>query len=231
MLQMTKPSYEQMMDRDTHDHHSCSFQWDCANCDKRLCIRIVALARFPCTHGTFEIIGFENNKDGRDHLMVVKGNVIDGTDILTRLHSSCLTGDVLGSLRCDCGDQLRESLNRIEQEGQGILLYLQQEGRGIGLTNKIKAYMIQDRGLDTYDANVYLGFEPDERQYELAAGMLKRLNVKSIRLLTNNPRKIEQLAKFGVVVKKRVPLEIPPNEFNRFYLQTKKSRLGHLLTL
>ncbi len=228
---MTKLSYVQMMHRDTQEYNACSFKWDCANCDKRLCIRIVALARFPSKYGNFEIIGFENNKDGKDHLMIVKGNVTGGIDILTRLHSSCLTGDVLGSLRCDCGDQLRESLNLIEQADEGILLYLQQEGRGIGLTNKIKAYMIQDRGLDTYDANVYLGFEPDERQYELAAGMLKRLSVKSIRLLTNNPRKIEQLAKFGVLVKKRVPLEIPPNEFNRFYLQTKKSRFGHLLTL
>jgi GTP cyclohydrolase II len=227
---MTTTSYTEIRQRDSEEHKACPFKWDCGNCYKPLCLRIVAVANFPSKYGRFKVLAFTNNKDEKDHIMVVKGDVVNGKSLLTRVHSSCVTGDVLGSLRCDCGEQVRDALSMIEEEGRGALLYMQQEGRGIGLINKIKAYMIQDEGFDTYDANIYLGLEPDERQYELAAAMLKKLNVSSIRLLTNNPQKMKELEKFGMKIERRVPLEIPPSEFNRSYLQTKKKRFGHLLS-
>jgi 3,4-dihydroxy 2-butanone 4-phosphate synthase/GTP cyclohydrolase II len=142
-----------------------------------------------------------------------------------------VTGDVLGSLRCDCGDQLRKAMQMIEEEGQGVLLYMQQEGRGIGLTNKIKTYMYQDNGTDTYDANIMLGFPPDLRQYELATMMLKKFEVSSTRILTNSPQKMKDLEAFGVEIKERIPIEIPPNSFNHYYLETKKEKFGHILSL
>lgn len=194
-------------------------------------MRIAAVADFPSTTGHFKIIGFANNKDKKDRIAVVKGDVVDGESVLARLHSSCLTGDVPGSLRCDCGPPLEKSVSMIEKEGIGVLLYMQQEGRGIGLTNKLKAYMLQDLGSDTYDANVSLGFKPDERQYELAAAMLNKLRVRSTRLLTNNLQKVKELQKYGVKIEERVPLEILPNKYNRAYLETKKTRFGHLLSL
>jgi 3,4-dihydroxy 2-butanone 4-phosphate synthase/GTP cyclohydrolase II len=218
------------MDRDTEEHNSCLFEWDCEKCDRSLCLQIVAIADFPSTHGHFKILAFTNNKDGKDHTVVVKGDVSNKESVLTRLHSSCLTGDVFGSLRCDCGNQLCNALSMIEQEGLGVVLYMQQEGRGIGLTNKIRAYMLQDSGVDTYNANVLLGFQPDERQYEIAAAMLTKLAVKSVRLLTNNPMKIRGLEKYGIQVMERVGLEVPPNEHNRAYLTAKK-RFGHFLSL
>ncbi len=224
-------SYEEVMQRDAQEYESCPFEWDCENCSRGLCLRIVGVADFPSTYGLFRIIGFVNNKDGKDHTAVAKGEVAGKAGVLTRIHSACLTGDALGSMRCDCGPQLHASLARIEGEGLGVLLYMQQEGRGIGLTNKIRAYMLQDRGLDTYDANVHLGFEPDERDYELAAAMLKKLDIKSVRLLTNNPEKIEGLERFGIKVEERLPLEIPPTEHSRGYLEVKKSRFGHELSL
>ncbi|WXG44419.1 MAG: GTP cyclohydrolase II [Promethearchaeati archaeon SRVP18_Atabeyarchaeia-1] len=228
---MIDQSYRQILEKDTQDYKSCPLKWDCENCDKSLCLRIVALADFPTKHGHFNIIGFLNNKDKKDHLMVVKGNVAHEEDVLTRLHSSCVTGDALGSLRCDCGPQLAKSLDKMEREGRGILLYMQQEGRGIGLTNKIVTYMLQDLGADTYEANVDLGFKPDERDYELAAAMLRSLDVKSIRLLTNNPEKIVELRRYGIKISERIPLQIRPNKYNRSYLETKKARFGHLLSL
>jgi len=224
-------SYEEFMRRDAQEYESCPFEWDCENCSKGLCLRIVGVADFPSTYGRFRIVGFVNNKDGRDHTAVVKGDVTGREDVLTRVHSACLTGDALGSMRCDCGPQLNASLVRIEEEGLGVVLYMQQEGRGIGLTNKITAYMLQDGGLDTYDANVHLGFEPDERDYELAAAMLKKLGVKSVRLMTNNPKKVEGLGRFGITVTERVPLQVPPTEFDRSYLRAKRDRFGHLLEL
>jgi len=224
-------SYKKMVAADTEEHGSCPFEWDCDSCFKSLCLRVVGVADFPTEHGRFAIIAFTNNKDKKDHTAIVKGDVVHGESVLTRLHSSCLTGDVLGSLRCDCGPQLRRALYLIEKEKLGILLYMQQEGRGIGLTNKIRAYMLQDLGSDTYDANLTLGFKPDERQYELAAAMLRKLDVKSIRLMTNNPSKMRELERFGVKVDKRVPLEIPPNRYNQSYLQTKKNRFNHILSL
>jgi 3,4-dihydroxy 2-butanone 4-phosphate synthase/GTP cyclohydrolase II len=224
-------SYEDILEKDAEEYKACEFDWNCAQCFKSLCLRIVALAEFPSKYGAFKIVAFENNKDGKDHVMILKGNVAGAEDVLTRVHSSCVTGDVLGSLRCDCGDQLQQALHMIEKEGQGALLYMQQEGRGIGLTNKIKAYMCQDRGADTYDANLLLGFPPDPRTYELAAAMLKKLHISSIRLLTNNPQKIRDLEQFGVKIQTRIPVEAPANEFNLSYLETKKAKFGHILSL
>lgn len=224
-------SYDGIVKKDAEEYGSCEFDWNCEKCSKSLCLRIVALADFPSRYGSFKVVAFENNKDGKDHIMVVKGDVENAEDVLTRVHSSCVTGDVLGSLRCDCGDQLVKALQMIEKEGRGVLLYMQQEGRGIDLTNKIKAYMYQDKGIDTYSANVLLGFPPDPRTYELAAAMLRKFRISSIRLLTNNPQKIRDLEEFGVKIMERIPIEIPPNNFNRYYLETKKDKCGHLLSL
>lgn len=224
-------SFDEILQKDAKEYEPCEFDWNCEKCHKSLCLRIVAIANFPSKYGSFRVVAFENNKDGKDHIMVIKGDVIGAENVLTRIHSSCVTGDVLGSLRCDCGDQLKKALQMMEEEEQGVLLYMQQGGRGIGLTNKIKAYMYQDRGIDTYDANILLGFPPDPRQYELAAVMLKKFNISNIRLLTNNPQKIRDLEQFGVKIKERIPIEIPPNNFNRFYLETKKEKFGHLLSM
>ena len=224
-------SYKNIIKEDTEERSACPFKWNCESCSKSLCLRVVGVADFPTEYGNFEIIAFTNNKDKKDHTAIVKGDIVHKQNILTRLHSSCLTGDVLGSLRCDCGPQLNKSLVLIDKEKLGILLYMQQEGRGIGLTNKIKAYMLQDLGSDTYDANLILGFKPDEREYEIAAAMLNKLKVQSIRLLTNNPKKIRELERFDVKVEKRVPLEIPPNRYNISYLRTKKNRFNHILSL
>lgn len=224
-------SYEEILKKDLKEYNSCEFDWNCEKCYKSLCLKIAAFADFPSKYGSFKVMAFENNKDGRDHIMIIKGNVVGAEGVLTRVHSSCVTGDVLGSLRCDCGDQLRKALEEIEKEERGVLLYMQQEGRGIGLTNKIKAYMYQDQGVDTYEANVLLGFPPDSRQYELAAAMLKKINIHSIRLLTNNPQKIKDLESFGIVVEERMPIEIPSNAFNESYLKTKKEKFGHILSL
>ena len=220
-----------MMKQDTEIYNNCPLKWECERCDKQLCLRIVAVADFPTCDGHFKLIAFFNNKDRKDHIMVVKGSIVGKENVLTRLHSSCVTGDALGSLRCDCGPQLSKSLKEIDREGLGVLLYMQQEGRGIGLTNKIRAYMLEDLGEDTYEANVDLGFKPDERDYEVAAAMLKRFDIRSIRILTNNPGKIEQLERYGVKISERVPLQVRPNRYNRSYLQTKKTRFGHLLTV
>jgi len=157
------------------------------------------------------------------------GNVFGRDEVATRVHSECLTGDGLGSLRCDCRDQLEVGLRRIAREDCGLVLYLRQEGRGIGLLNKIRAYELQDRGLDTVDANLALGFRDDEREYSIAAHMLHSLKVRSVRLLTNNPRKVNDLTALGIKVTRRLPHVIPPNEYNRFYLETKASRSGHYL--
>lgn len=224
-------SYDEILKEDAEEYDSCEFDWNCDKCYKSLCLRIIALANFPSKYGSFKVVAFENNKDGKDHIMVVKGEVEGAENVLTRVHSSCVTGDVLGSLRCDCGDQLKKALKMIEKEGKGMLLYMQQEGRDIGLTNKIKAYMYQDKGIDTYNANVLLGFPPDPRTYELAAAMLKKFRISSIRLLTNNPQKVHDLEEFGVTIMERIPIEIPPNSFNRFYLETKKDKFGHILSL
>ncbi|RJP48037.1 MAG: GTP cyclohydrolase II [Anaerolineaceae bacterium] len=195
----------------------------------RVCVRIVAMAELPSRFGDFHIVAFENNRDGKEHVAITHGNVIGASDVPVRLHSECLTGDVIGSLRCDCRDQLEASLKMIGKMERGIVLYLRQEGRGIGLINKIRAYSLQDAGLDTVQANLALGFRDDERDYAVAAHMLMSLNVKSVRLITNNPKKISQLTDYGINVSDRIPHIMPPNEHNRFYLETKAAKSGHMI--
>ncbi|MGD2027760.1 MAG: GTP cyclohydrolase II [Anaerolineales bacterium] len=196
---------------------------------ENVCVRIAGIADLPTIFGEFHIVAFYNNRDDKEHAAIIKGDVMDAEDVPVRVHSECLTGDALGSLRCDCRDQLKEALKAIGQMEKGIVLYMRQEGRGIGLVNKIRAYGLQDYGYDTVDANLALGFRDDERDYAVAAHMLQSLRVKSIQLMTNNPRKINDLTKYGVEVTKRVPHIIPPNEHNRFYLATKAVKSGHLI--
>jgi len=196
-----------------------------------ICVKVDAVAELPTRFGRFQVVAFWNNRDGKDHIALVHGNILDQKEVLVRLHSECLTGDALGSLRCDCRDQLGVALQRLSAEPNGVLLYLRQEGRGIGLLNKIRAYSLQDDGLDTVDANLALGFRDDERDYAVAAHMLASLTVRSVRLLTNNPKKVEALEKYGIHVAGRIPHVIPANEHNRFYLQTKANRSGHFIDL
>jgi GTP cyclohydrolase II len=194
-----------------------------------VCVRVVGVADLPTRVGRFKIVAFWNNRDAKEHIAMVHGDVVGASDVATRMHSECLTGDVMGSLRCDCRDQLLEGLRKIQEMDRGVLLYLRQEGRGIGLINKIRAYSLQDQGLDTVEANIALGFRDDERDYAIAAHMLKSIDVQSVRLITNNPNKIEQLTRYGVSVTDRIPHVIPPNEHNRFYLATKAKRSGHYI--
>ncbi len=203
---------------------------DCAGMGPdHVCVRIAAVADLPTRFGSFHIVAFWNNKDDKEHVAIVHGNPVGAEDVPVRIHSECLTGDALGSLRCDCRDQLEASLRAIAAQKVGVVLYLRQEGRGIGLTNKIRAYGLQDHGLDTVEANLALGFRDDERDYAIAAHMLELLQVGSIRLMTNNPRKIAGLEALGVKVRGRIPHVIPPNDYNRFYLQTKATKSGHLI--
>jgi GTP cyclohydrolase II len=192
-----------------------------------VCVKIVAVAELPSRFGDFRIVAFWNNRDEKEHVAIIHGDVIDGKDVPTRLHSECLTGDIMGSLRCDCRDQLEVALRRIAREESGLVLYLRQEGRGIGLINKIRAYSLQDQGLDTVEANHALGFRDDERDYAVAAHMVHSLGIQSIHLMTNNPKKVNDLTKHGVIVSNRIPHIILPNEHNRFYLETKAKRSGH----
>ncbi|WP_430616711.1 GTP cyclohydrolase II [Enterococcus sp. DIV0176] len=187
--------------------------------------------QLPTAYGDFELTLFEDNA-GEEHLLLTKGDVRKSEEpLLVRIHSECLTGDVFGSHRCDCGDQLHEAMRMISERGTGAILYLRQEGRGIGLKNKLLAYQLQETGIDTYDANLALGFEPDERTYQFAVEMLKKTGIQRIELLTNNPEKVTQLMEQGIEVVKRVPLEIPPEKENYTYLQTKKTRFHHLLSI
>lgn len=195
--------------------------------ESKVCVRIVGVADLPTRFGHFKIVGFWNNREAKDHVAIVHGDVVGAERVATRLHSECLTGDALGSLRCDCRDQLEAALKRIAETERGVVLYLRQEGRGIGLMNKIRAYALQDRGLDTVEANLALGFRDDERDYSIAAHMLMSLRIRSIALMTNNPNKVDQLQKLGINVAERVPHLLPPNPHNRFYLETKKNRSGH----
>ena len=194
-------------------------------------VKQVAEEEFPTLHGgKYKAIVYRNAVDGSEHMALVKGDISTPGSVLVRLHSECLTGDVFGSERCDCGDQIRQSLRLIDQQGRGVLIYMHQEGRGIGLTNKIKAYALQDQGRDTVEANIELGFKDDLRDYGIGAQILRDLGVQKISLLTNNPRKISGLEVYGVNVVERVPLEVPPRETNIHYLRTKRTKLGHLLS-
>jgi GTP cyclohydrolase II len=194
-------------------------------------VRVVAMAELPTRFGQFHIVAFENNRDGKEHIAITKGDVIGASNVPVRLHSECLTGDVMGSLRCDCRDQLEAALQKISQMQRGVVLYLRQEGRGIGLINKIRAYSLQDQGLDTVEANLALGFRDDERDYTIAAHMLMALKIESVQLMTNNPKKIDQLTRYGVKVNGRIPHIMEPNQHNRFYLETKAAKSGHMIDL
>ncbi len=192
-------------------------------------VRRVAAANLPTDYGDFRAVAFESELDGETHIALVKGHIADGENIVVRVHSRCLTGDVFHSLRCDCGPQLDAAMSRIEQEGRGVILYLNQEGRGIGLANKIRAYELQEQGLDTVEANERLGFKADQRDYGIGVQILKDLGVKSMRLLSNNPRKLVGLEGYGLSVAEWLPLEIPASMHTERYLKTKKDKLGHRL--
>ena len=186
-------------------------------------------ARIPTRYGTFQLVLFTNSHDHKEHMALVMGDVKGRENVIVRVHSECFTGDVLGSLRCDCGEQLDRAMQIIAQAGQGVILYLRQEGRGIGLPDKLRAYNLQDEGLDTVEANLRLGHQPDERDYTVAALMLRDLDIRSVNLITNNPKKINELRGLGIAVRQRTPIEVPARPENLRYLRTKAKRMDHLL--
>ncbi|TXJ43260.1 bifunctional 3,4-dihydroxy-2-butanone-4-phosphate synthase/GTP cyclohydrolase II [Brachyspira pilosicoli] len=192
-------------------------------------MELYAKAKMPTKYGEFEILTFVNKITKQHHVVLTMGDISDGEDVLCRVHSECLTGDALGSRRCDCGEQYAYAMRAIAEEGRGVMVYMRQEGRGIGLVNKLKAYELQDKGLDTVDANRALGFRDDMREYYEAYQMLKKLGIKSIRIMTNNPEKIKHLENYGLEIEERIPIQIEATEYDLFYLQTKKERMGHIL--
>ncbi len=221
-MPLTKMQIQELLDENRS--HDC----DGVGEDK-VCVRIAAIADLPTRFGDFQVVAFYNNRDDKEHAAIVRGDLLGAENVPMRVHSECLTGDAIGSLRCDCRDQLESALRQLGQMHRGVLLYLRQEGRGIGLVNKIRAYGLQDHGLDTVEANLALGFRDDERDYSVAAHMLFSLKIKSVQLMTNNPRKLNELTKLGVHVTGRIPVIIPPNQFNEFYLKTKAEKSGHWL--
>ncbi len=192
-------------------------------------VRYVASSRLPTPWGVFDMHGFEDIEQEKEHVVLTLGDVADGAPVLARIHSECLTGDALFSVRCDCGAQLRSAMERISHEGRGALLYLRQEGRGIGLLNKIKAYHLQDDGADTVEANEQLGFGADMRDYSICGVMLAKLGIKALKLLTNNPRKVAAIEELGVLITERIPIRTGQNPHNQRYLDTKAGKLGHLM--
>ncbi len=191
-------------------------------------IAFIASSKLPTRHGHFLIHAFEESETGQEHIALSMGNVADGQPVLIRVHSECLTGDGFGSLRCDCGPQLEAAMQKVAQEGRGVILYLRQEGRGIGLVNKVRAYALQDAGADTVEANEQLGFAPDLREYSMCEDMLKHLGISQVKLMTNNPLKVAALEKHGITVVERVPLMTGRNPHNDQYLDTKEEKMGHL---
>ena len=198
---------------------------------KETTIEVGVEVDLPTIYGHFRLIPFRQTSNGQEHMAIIKGNWDEGESVLVRVHSSCATGDILGSLRCDCGEQLHQSMEMIEKEGKGAVIYMQQEGRGIGLMNKMVAYKLQEQGYDTVDANVHLGFKPDERDYGCGAQMLRHLGIHKMRLMTNNPTKRVGLEAYGLEIVENVPIEIKPNEYDKKYLETKRDRMGHTLHL
>jgi len=220
-MPLTKPQIKELLKPGKHV--------SCEGTDIEICVKIIAIADLPTRHGKFQIVAFMNSEDQKDHVALVKGNVVGKSDVPVRLHSECLTGDTFSSLRCDCHDQLVISLEKLASYTNGVLLYMRQEGRGIGLANKIRAYQLQDFGFDTFEANKALGFEDDERDYRIAAHMLMVLNVRSVRLLTNNPTKINDFKRHGVQVTGREPILVTPNKYNKKYLKSKYEKSCHML--
>lgn len=198
---------------------------------KETTIEVGVEVDLPTIYGHFRLISFRQTSNGQEHMAIIKGYWDEGESVLVRVHSSCATGDILGSLRCDCGEQLHRSMEMIEKEGKGAVIYMQQEGRGIGLMNKMVAYKLQEQGYDTVDANVHLGFKPDERDYGCGAQMLRHLGIHKMRLMTNNPTKRVGLEAYGLEIVENVPIEIKPNEYDKKYLETKRDRMGHTLHL
>jgi GTP cyclohydrolase II len=221
-MALSKMQIKELLDENI-EHYCDGFGRD------NVCVKIAAIADLPSRFGDFQVVAFYNNRDDKEHAAFVHGDVCGAENVTVRVHSECLTGDAIGSLRCDCRDQLESALQKIGELDKGILLYMRQEGRGIGFINKARAYGLQDYGYDTVDANLALGFRDDEREYSVAAHMLNSLKVKSIRLMTNNPKKINDLTKHGIVVTERIPHIIPPNPHNKFYLETKSKKSGHLI--
>ena len=194
-------------------------------------VQCVSITNMPTKYGEFKAHCYINKLNGEHHIALVMGNISDGESVLCRVHSECLTGDVFGSLRCDCGQQLDKAMRMIAEKGRGVLLYMRQEGRGIGLVNKLKAYHLQDNGMDTLEANIALGFKGDLREYYIGAQILRDLEIRSLELLTNNPDKIYQLEDYGMEIIRRIPIEIEANKYDSFYLKTKQDRMGHLLNI